>query len=78
MSRPSRSESAAAPTTGTAPRRSRLRIEIALALAFKVVVLGLLWFAFFRPDPDHPKPSRETLFSRSAPIVLKENRHDDR
>jgi hypothetical protein len=46
------------------PRRSRLTLELTLALTFKVLVLGVLWFSFFRPDPDHPKPSRSDLFSR--------------
>jgi len=51
-------------SSGTgSPRRSRLKLELTLALTFKALVLGLLWFAFFRPAPDHPKPSRSDLFS---------------
>jgi len=56
----------------------RLKLEITLALTFKVLVLGLLWFMFFRPDPYRPKPERSDLFTRSDSLALKENRHDDR
>jgi hypothetical protein len=72
------------PTRGDAnpvalpPERHRLALELTLAVAFKVFVLGLLWFAFFRPDPERPKPLRADLFSPSDSVVLQEIRHDDR
>ncbi|HYE34815.1 cytochrome oxidase putative small subunit CydP [Methylocaldum sp.] len=43
--------------------RDRLRWEIALALILKIVLLSALWFAFFRHDPNAPKPAVTELFS---------------
>lgn len=50
-------------------RQGRLRLgqEIALALTLKVILLGALWFAVFRPDPQAPKAAVADLFERSTP-----------
>ena len=41
--------------------------EIGYALAFKLAVLMLLWFAFFRSDPSLPRPDRSDLFTSALP-----------
>ena len=63
----------------TGPGRSRLGRELSLALAFKALVLALLWFAFFRPEPGRPKPEAADLFAPPASsIVQQENLNDQR
>jgi hypothetical protein len=46
--------------------RLRLGQEIALALTVKILLLTLLWFAFFRPSPGAVKPDRGNLFTNGS------------
>ncbi len=50
-------------TSDSAKGRNRFRWEIFFALALKIVLLSVLWFAFFRHDPNAPKPAVADLFS---------------
>jgi hypothetical protein len=47
----------------TPPARPRLRRELGLALAFKIAALAALWLAFFRHDPNVPRPDRADVFA---------------
>ena len=49
--------------TNFAGGRERLRWEITLALTLKIVLLSILWLAFFRHDPNVPRPAVADLFS---------------
>jgi len=54
--------------------RDRLRWEITLALILKIILLSVLWFAFFRHDPNTPKPAVADLFSSDrTPLVHQES-----
>jgi hypothetical protein len=61
-------------TSGFSSGRDHLRWEIALALILKIVLLSVLWFAFFRHDPNIPKPAVADLFSSDrTPLVSQES-----
>lgn len=54
--------------------RDRLRWEIAAALVLKIVLLSVLWLAFFRHDPNAPEPAVAELFSSDrAPLDRQES-----
>lgn len=47
--------------------KSTYRREIGMALTLKVFLLVVLWYFFFKADPNHPKPDRADLF---APVSV--------
>jgi hypothetical protein len=52
--------------------RDHFRWEIALALVLKIVLLSVLWFAFFRHDPNVPKPAVADLFSSDRTHLVRQ------
>lgn len=50
-------------------RRDRLRWEIFLALTLKLALLSVLWLAFFRHDPNAPRPAVADLFSSNRTLL---------